>query len=161
MKVFIGGEGADDIGDWAGDPAYRPTVPNGGVVEALLRCVRADGWAVASGCPWKKIRKYKFNRNLHDYEIRNVLGLLDMATEAGCQIVAFVRDRDGDREREDAIEDGIRRAADLGFTLGVVGGVAIETVDAWILALRGVRRSQEVTDPKAVLRDTHHFTERT
>lgn len=36
MKVFLGDEGPDDLGDWFHLPSYRTSPPRKGVVEALL-----------------------------------------------------------------------------------------------------------------------------
>jgi hypothetical protein len=155
MKVFVAGEGSDEIGDWAKDRAYLPETPAGGVVEALLRKVRAEGWRIVGGCPWRRIRKYKVRRGLHDFEKRNVLGVCDMAAEAECNRVVFVRDRDGEAERERAIDAAIEQARELGLIDGIAGGVAIEATDAWILALLGESRSERLTDPKRRLREKH------
>lgn len=155
MTVFVAGEGPDEIGDWAQDPAYLPAAPAGGIVEELLRKVRADGWQIVHGCPWKRIRKFKVGRGLHDSEVRNVLGVADMASEKGCDCVAFVRDRDREIEREDAIEAGIKQARDRGLAVRIIGGVAVETTDAWILALLGELRTEGLSDPKRRLREGH------
>jgi hypothetical protein len=36
MKIFLSGEGPDDLGDWYHPPQYRSSPPSLGVVEALL-----------------------------------------------------------------------------------------------------------------------------
>jgi hypothetical protein len=153
MRIFVAGEGPDEIGDWAKDPAYVPAAPSGGVVESLLRKIRRDGWTVVAGCPWRRNRKFKFARGLHGDEVRNVLGAIDQAAEAGCAAIAFVRDRDEEVEREHAIEAAIERANVLNLIAGIVGGVAIETTDAWILALLGMVKSEQVGNPKRRLQE--------
>jgi hypothetical protein len=151
MKVFVAGEGSDEIGDFVHDPTYRRPECEGGILEALLRRSRAVGWVIADGCPWRRVRKFAFGRDLHGREFRNVLGIVDQAAEAGCDIVAFVRDRDGEIDRQAAIEIAIAEVARLGLNVAVIGGVAVETVDAWILACLGEVSSEDVRDPKSVL----------
>lgn len=151
MKVFIAGEGTDEIGNFAQDPAYRPSRCQGGVIEALLRKVREKGWTIVDGCPWRRIRKFAVGRDLHGRERRNVLGLVDHAVEAGCDIVVFVRDRDGEKARSEAIDSAICAARALTPDTKVIGGTAVEAIDGWIIACLGHTRSEDLTDPKAAL----------
>jgi len=143
IKVFLGGEGNNDLGSrW-----YRPMGGQPGVVETLLRRVRPDGWRVAGAQDWKSIRKYRAGaaRTRPDHEdTRNVLGLVLHAYEEACEMLAFVRDDDGDELREPAILQALETIATLGFAdeyryeLAVVGGVARPTLEGWILCLLGV-----------------------
>jgi hypothetical protein len=76
-----------------------------GVVEALLRRVRPSGWRVAAALPWKNIRKYRAgaaNQRADHADAHNVRGLVLHAYEEACEMLAFVRDVDGEllRERE-------------------------------------------------------------
>jgi hypothetical protein len=152
VKIFLSGEGYDDIGDWAKEPPYRGDPPEIGVIEALLREVATAEITIAAACAWKKIRKYRSGQNAQR-ETRNVLGLMVEAEELGCDAVVFVRDRDGDAERQADIEEGIRLARDRGFAPALVGGVAIEEIEAWILAAMGEVRSERHGDAKAVLEE--------
>lgn len=154
MKVFIAGEGSDEIGDWAGDPAYLPAAPFGGVVEALLRQVRTDGWIIGGGGPWKRIRQIAVGRDLHGRERRRVLGVINQALEAGCDVVAFVRDQDGEVDRELVIENAIQEARTL-LGIGVIGGVAIQELDSWILAILGEPGSETMRQPKPMLSEKY------
>ena len=153
MKLFIAGEGLDEIGDFVHERAYRPAKCRGGIIEALLRRVVASGWTIVDGCPWRRIRKFAFGRDMHGRERRNILGLVDQAAEAGCEVVAFVRDRDGEKDRHASIELAIAEVRECGFGMAVIGGTAIEATDAWILACLGETRSEDLTDPKITLQD--------
>jgi hypothetical protein len=63
-----------------------------------------------------------------------------------------VRDRDGYRGRTDDINDGMNRAAEIfAGQLRVVGGMAIEELESWILSLRGEPKAESLRDPKAQL----------
>ncbi len=77
------------------------------------------------------------------------------ADEVGADVLVFVRDRDGDEERAAAIEEGLRLAREGTYSAKVVGGVAVEEIEAWILALLGERRSEHPKDAKRVLRNRH------
>src|SRR3954470_12429687 len=84
MKVFIAGEGVSELGEWANHPSYRSDPPQSGVIEALLRRARPDGWEIAHAVVWKDIRKFKILPGSGP-EIRNVLGAALQATEAGAR----------------------------------------------------------------------------
>jgi hypothetical protein len=150
IRVFLGGEGPNELGGWFAEPEFRGESPRVGVLEALLRRVRADGWDVVGAVRWMKIRKYRAGGHADD-EQRNVLGLALMASEHRADIIAFSRDSDGDRGREASVEAGIAAVGEK-FPDGprVAGGVAVQTVEAWILALAGRSRTEEMSRAKLV-----------
>lgn len=159
MKVFLSGEGDDDIGGWAKEAPYQGDPPEMGVIEALLRQVAAAEITIGGACVWKKIRKYRSGAHAQR-ETRSVLGLMIEAEELGCDAVVFVRDRDGDAKRQADIEAGVHQARAGEFVPVVVGGVAVEEIEAWILAILGERRSEQHTDAKAVLKERHGIDSR-
>lgn len=114
IKVFLGGEGSNELGTrW-----HRPMGDQPGVVEALLRRVRADGWCVGGARLWKTIRKYQAGvaRGAPNHgDARNVLGLVLHAYEAACELLVFVRDDDGDPDRDPAIAATLDAVATYGF----------------------------------------------
>ena len=146
-RVLLGGEGRSELGGWANKPPYRAAEPDSGVLEALLRRVRPDGLSVVDGIRWKDIRKFKVGAH-RTAEERNVLGLALLARELSADVVAFTRDRDGDRRRERDVAEGIERAETLFPNVHVVGGVAVEMIEAWILGLRGRKRAEKLGNPK-------------
>jgi len=151
LRVFLAGEGSDELGGFAREPAYRPIPHEPGLVEALLRRVRVDGWQVVDAVPWRRIVKLKVGKGMHGAERRNVLGFVLMASEAGCTVAAFVRDRDRDPERAAAIESAIDECSARFSAVRVIGGVAVEAIEAWLLAINGDLRSEEHSDPKNLL----------
>ena len=157
MRVFLSGEGADDLGDWCNDPQYRSAPPKRGVIEALLRRVSTVEFTVVDARVWKRIRKFQAGKHAKP-ETRNVLGLVNEAEEARCDALVFVRDQDGEADREASIDEGIRLARERGFGPAMVGGVAIQEIEAWILALLGERPTQHHTDAKSVLVKKHGIT---
>jgi hypothetical protein len=159
VKVFLGGEGPDDLGDWYREPQYRSRPPVVGIVEALLHRVAGADFTVIGACVWKRIRKYRFGRPL-EAETRNVLGLMIEAGEVGADVLVFVRDQDGDAERGEAVVEGVRLARERDQEPAVVGGVAVQEIEAWILALLGERRTELHTDAKAVIAERHQVVDR-
>lgn len=159
MKVFLSGEGPTELGDWAKELPYRASTPEVGVIEALLRKAWTHPYTVVDACLWKRIRKFRSQDHLRP-ETRNVLGLALQADEAGCDALAFVRDQDGDEERQADIEEGVRFAQAKGLDVDIVGGVAVQEIEAWILAILGERRSEHHSDAKQVLKQRHQITER-
>ncbi len=154
IKILLAGEGPNELGKWARDPSYRGNYENG-VVEELLKKVCDRGWEVVDGVSWKKIRKYK-RGGRKDAEMKNVMGLAEVAKEKGCDVLVFVRDRDGTRskkniEREESIRRGIEAANKSPGCPGIVGGMAVKMLESWLLALRGRTDSEKITDPKSEL----------
>jgi hypothetical protein len=143
VKVFLSGEGPNELGSRFGHRAYQSD-DRPGVLHALLARVRASGWEVGGACEWKRIRKYRAGRFDHE-DTRNVLGVALDAREAGCDVLAFSRDMDRDAAREDAVEEGIR----LVEGIGVIGGVAKPTIEGWILALLQERRTEDMSPRRA------------
>ena len=156
-KVFLAGEGPNDLGKWAHHPSFRAKYGKG-VIEGLLSKVRAEGWEVRESVRWKDVIKFRVGGHASAEE-RAVKGLVLMAKEAGCDIVAFVRDRDGSRKhpnnkREEDIKRGMREVRQtLDNCPDIIGGVAIKAIEAWILAIRGEDQSEKVTNPKERLKE--------
>src|SRR5262245_57986969 len=114
VRVLLGGEGSTELGDWCKEPPYRPARAafEVGVIEALLKRAAPANWSVEDGVLWKKIRKYQVcgPGQPRRAEARNVLGLALLANEQGFDVLAFVRDRDGDVERQQDVRTGIDQA---------------------------------------------------
>ena len=148
IKVFVGGEGTNDIGTrW-----YEPMGDVPGVAEVLLRRARPAGWEVAGARRWKTIRKYRAGgRGERHADAHNVLGLVLEAYENACEMLAFVRDGDGDELREQEIHRVLDDLPSYGFAesyryeLVVVGGVPKPKLEGWILCLLGVRRADAMS----------------
>lgn len=145
LRVFVAGEGKDDIGD--------ARAGTHGVVQTLLLAVDADAWDFAGHLTWKSIHKYRAGEH-RSAEVRNVLGLQLAAKEAGAQVIAFVRDRDGVAQRQQDIEAGIRQMEEAG-QFRVIGGVAVEAIEAWVLACCDDHKAEKHKAPKEVLAEKH------
>jgi hypothetical protein len=157
MKVFIAGEGPDELGDWARHPAYRPTKREDyarGIIIALLARGGIDVEVIDASL-WKHIPKFRAGDHRHP-ETRTVLGLALRAEEKKCDALVFVRDRDRDEGREQDLEAGISDAS-ARFSLTIAGGMAVEETEAWILALLGERGSERHADAKSTLATRHEI----
>jgi hypothetical protein len=152
IAVFISGEGRNELGSWFGLEMYQSDeFP--GVIKSLLGRVRADGWKIIGACAWKEIRKMQVGLRGKADE-RNVLGAVLKAKEKGCQVIAFVRDRNDSIQREVDVEKGIERAIGI-FPEGpkVIGGVAIKRLESWMAALCGRNGSETIERPEDILRE--------
>ena len=167
MKLLIAGEGKDELGRWAREKSYQTLEESSpGLIEALLRRVRPDGWEIVEGWMWKLIPKYQARRGRPDptrEEVRReglgpegktLLGLALLAEERGCDALVFARDRDGDEDREREIDDALKLAKER-FTTRIAGSVAVEEIESWLLSMLSERRAEEHADPKQVLVDRH------
>ena len=143
VKVWLAGEGPSEIGnrDTGGERV--------GVLEVLLRRVELTGWVVDRASIWKKIRKFEAGGALRGRgDDRSVQRLVFHANEAGCEVVAFSRDRDSDPDRDTAIEQGIAAAAAAYPNVGVIGGIARPCIEGWVLALSGAKNTDEMSRPR-------------
>jgi hypothetical protein len=133
-RVFLVGEGSNDVGSYSGSAAYHD--PNhAGVVGALLRKLREAGWEIVGGCAWKNLRSLRAHGSSRGDE-GNVAAAALRATDYAADVLLFVRDTDGDKQRLSALERGIESACSR-FAIEVVGGIADPMLEAWVLALRG------------------------
>jgi hypothetical protein len=135
-RVLLGGEGKTELGEWAKEPSYRENPGAKGVLVALLERIEGADFEIVDGMLWSRIRKYDAGKHASPEE-RNVLGLALAARRARCGAVVFSRDRDGDKQRQKDLDRGIERAREIFMDLRVVGGVAIETIEGWMLVVHG------------------------
>ncbi|MGK3963714.1 hypothetical protein WMF38_06005 [Sorangium sp. So ce118] len=149
LRVFLAGEGRNELGSRAGHPSYQSNVEVG-ILEALLARIRRDGWTVVGALQWKHLCKLRA-RGPSPTEAEQIERLILRAEEAEADIVAF--SRDGDDEgvaRQEAILVGVQRArAGLSKPLAVVGEVALPSLEGWILALLGQRGTEDMTPARA------------
>jgi hypothetical protein len=148
-RVWIVGEGNNELG--AGD-GYGGR--NRGVLEALLARVCDGGWECAGKQQWHAIQKFRAGgarlgaSNHGDY--LNVLGLVLEAYENAADAVAFTRDVDSDPDREDAVTAALAWIGnDSNWLIDVIGGVAKPAIEGWILALRAVPGTDEMSRSRA------------
>lgn len=150
VKVFLCGEGPNELGSRSGHGSYQ-TDKQPGVLHALLARVQAAGWEVGGARDWKSIRKFKAGAARHQ-DTHNVLGAALDAKEAGCEVLVFSRDLDKDATRKDGIEEGIRRVLETSApALEVIGGAAVPTLEGWLLALLQERHTEELSPTRASL----------
>ncbi len=154
LRLFYAEEGRTELGDWADLPQYRHSQPEGGVLQALVSRVTTELTVVVGARVWKDIPTLRPGGK-RSYEQRRVGQLSLFAKEAGADVVVFSRDRDGDQDREMSIEDGI---AEAGPFPKLVGGVAAQAIEAWVLALRGETKSESYRSPKSVLEARHNLS---
>ena len=60
MKVFLSGEGPDELGDWYHPPQYHDSPPEHGVIEVLLRKAGVSFVVIRGERFWKTIKKFRF-----------------------------------------------------------------------------------------------------
>lgn len=154
LRVFLSGEGKADIGNAAAPKPYdQPVEP--GVIQALLAAALPEPWQAVGACCWKDVRKYRAGDHRRP-EARTVLGLALAAREHGAQVLAFARDRDRDQRRQAEIDAAVAEVTGV----HVVGGVAVEAIEAWVLAALGDARSERHARPKVRLERQFGLTAR-
>lgn len=153
IKVFLGGEGPNDIGRYSADSTKHEP----GVAETLLRRVRSTGWQLDGTRIWRSIRKYRAGgaaKGTYSADVRNVQGLVLEAYEQACELLAFLHDHDGDEAREAAILVAIRELPSLRFgdeykyELAIVDGVPLPELEGWVLCLLGHHGTDAMTSAR-------------
>jgi hypothetical protein len=153
IRVLVAGEGANEIGPLPAAGFVEGERPSGGgVIEALMTKVRNTGWRIQAVMQWKDVPKLRVNV-AGDAEARTVAVLALRAREMGCNALVFLRDRDGNTARERAIRDAIGAARS--GSLRIAGGVPIEMLECWLLALAGDEKAHSEGDPVATLAARH------
>lgn len=151
LKVFLGGEGNNELGTRAADFPVPEHAQVPGVLETIARKVQPEGWCVGGAIRWCKIHKYQAKGQL-DAEARNVLGLVLQAKEAKCDAVLFARDTDGDLDRQASIEKGIEEAHKrFGDYHRIAGGAPHPMLESWVLSLAGVHGAEKMGKDKLTL----------
>lgn len=144
IRVFLSGEGNNELGSYAGHPVYW-TETSRGVLHALLKKIEQEGWGIGGARVWSSIRKYQARPSADHEDTHNVLGLALDAIEAKCDVVAFSRDVDKDPRRADAVRIGIDLIP-VTFPKNaphVIGGMANPKLEGWILALLSHKGSEQ------------------
>jgi hypothetical protein len=145
MRVLIAGEGPDELGPLPPAEFVEGGRPSGGgAIEALLAKVRPTGWQVTAAMVWKDVRKLKPNA-AGDGDAKTIAGLALHAKERGCHALVFLRDRDGSQARERVIRDAIAKESQRGTR--IAGGVPIEVLECWLLALKGETNAHTDANP--------------
>ncbi|MGC4067241.1 MAG: hypothetical protein QM784_21885 [Polyangiaceae bacterium] len=152
LRVFYAGEGRTELGSRAYIKQQQPKIPETGVLEALVCAVAGTPCECVGAKVWKNLPALRPGQGEGAVEQRRVDQLVLLAGEQNADVLVFARDRDGDKAREKSIEQGITNAPK---SVRVVGGVAIETIEAWILALKGEHGSEELSNPKEHLKRRH------
>lgn len=150
IRIFLAGEGPNELGGWAAHPGWREDPPSPGFITAILSQIRPEGWEIGGARLWKDIRKLKKHAGLSN-EAKNVRAIALDAREAECDLLVFVRDGDADPARVCAeIQEGIDQERTSSARL--VGAVAIPKLEGWILAIGGARETEDMTPGKAQTR---------
>ena len=142
-KVWIAGEGNNELGGGDGHGQRGR-----GVLDVLLARVCEDGWECSGKLPWNLIQKFRAGgAHLGSHgDYLTVLGLVLAAHEDAADAVAFSRDVDSEPERENAVTTALTWIRnDSGWPIEVIGGVAKPALEGWILALRAVPDTDEMS----------------
>ena len=143
VKVYLGGEGANELGSRCSDSIHQDA-SHPGVIETLLHRVQTEGWMVIGAMKWCRIRKLR-SKGPSPNEERNILGLMVEAKRAKAQVLAFVRDSDNEKERPKVIAAAIDKAKLEFPDIEVIGGTAIPVLEGWILAMLGERKTESLS----------------
>lgn len=137
MKVWLAGEGTNDIGSLAKDAQTTHEYP--GALHELLRLSCPDA-EVIGGSEWRSVPKLRTGSKGAGAEAQTVAGLQLRAEEKNADALVFMRDRDGDRDRQTQIESALANS-----TFPTAGVVSVETLEHWICAVSGRSKSERLS----------------
>jgi Domain of unknown function (DUF4276) len=142
MRVFLVGEGPDDIGDLAGHPSFRGGRP--GFLQPIVEKI-VGSRAVFDGSKVALLSKRRVSRCQEALEAQAELAAA-LAVNAESELLVFVKDLDSgsdSRRRNPAADvrqmsNEIRRgsSSSSGSELECVPGIACRTIEAWALGDR-------------------------
>ncbi|MEZ4299820.1 MAG: hypothetical protein R3B70_33030 [Polyangiaceae bacterium] len=152
IQIFLAGEGRNELGDHASEEPYRSDRPSPGVLEALLAQVQPSGWKIAGAVRWRDLPKLRVGLGKRGEE-HNVRAAHHHAKKRGCHVLAFSRDRDNPKfaHRTDDIERAITDLATDPAGPSIIGAVAIERLESWLLATFGEHGSESHRHPESHL----------
>lgn len=137
MKVWLAGEGTNDIGSLAkGAQASHEYL---GALHVLL-CASCPEAEVIGGERWKSVPKLRVGTKGAGAEAQTVAGLQLRAEENNADALVFMRDRDTERDREQQIELALANS-----TFPTAGVVSVETLEHWIAAVAGRSKSEKLS----------------
>ncbi len=142
-RVFLVGEGPNELGGWAKEPQYVDP-DEVGVLQALLEGVAPGAFEVVAARPWSAGGRSFRRGGATTAEARRVAAWFLDAQEKHCDLLVYVRDEDGDSTRAESHAQGRAKGAADHPTVDVVGGLAIQAIEGWLLALRGEPKSERV-----------------
>jgi len=145
IKVFLAGEGRCELGSRDGHAAYQSDAEPG-VLQGLLKAIHGDGWAVVGAVSWKNLKKLRVNAPDRG-DARNVHAASMHAAENGADVLVFARDRDHEMTREAEVERAIEEAS-RDHRVTIAGGVAVENLEGWLLAIGGETKSESIRHPE-------------
>jgi hypothetical protein len=146
LRIFLAGEGTNDIGSYAGDQGYWDP-QQAGFVGAVIRKVAAilgtTNWEIVGGIPWKKLHRLRGKASRSEASAVGAAAFRARDKQHDADLLVFVRDTDGDKNRAAEIREGIAVAVGLFGTARphepVVAGIVDPVIEAWALALCGER----------------------
>jgi hypothetical protein len=104
--------------------------------------IRASDWTIATAYCWKDIRKLRV-ASADRGDFKNAQRLILRASELGLHGIAFLRDRDGDLDRQRQIEEAVAHGRKKHPKLRIAAGIPIERLESWLCALGGTKDSSE------------------
>lgn len=130
MKLFVTGEGANEIGKWIEHPSYRSSSKRGdGVLAALVRKKR-EAAMVVDGMAWKNARHFRAGVARGDAHTLAAHALT--ASEAGADALVWARDTDGDVSRVKELKAKQEELRAEFRALKFIGGLPNQ---AWVMAI--------------------------
>ncbi|MFZ4734792.1 MAG: hypothetical protein ACOYM9_02545 [Bradymonadia bacterium] len=144
MRVFLAGEGENELGGWAHQRPFRKQPVYPGVIPALLDQVASGSYEIVDAVVWKELTKVAAPRPGQARvrgDDQNLVRARLKAREAGADVLVVLRDTDGDKDRETKLREV---ASTQPPSPKIVLGTPHRKLEAWILACTGETHTESL-----------------
>jgi hypothetical protein len=132
VRLFVAGEGVDEIGKWSEHSSYRQSSERGdGVLAELFR--KKHPATVQDGKAWTEVSHFRAGIPRGDAHTLAALALA--ASEAGVDVLVWARDTDGDAVRVAELKSTQEELRREYPSLLFVGGLPHPAIEAWVIAI--------------------------
>ena len=148
MRVYLAGEGRNELGGSTKEAGHRGSRETAGVLTTLMNRAASTPPKVVGSVVWQRLPNFRLgvpSRRIENADAYNLLAAQQLADDVGATVLVALRDTDGDLKRERALHDAKSSAP---IHPRIVLGTPHLKLEAWILACLGTPKAEELRKTK-------------